>query len=264
MSHDYVEIARHNQSLILEETLEALAQSDDPPADLFSNAAMGYRVLALCTLLQEADTEGFADLLCKAGQARLAFLERASQGTQRYAPECLLSSDNCGLSDALAAGDLKTARAIARLSPTRHAQELEYEEDFLFSHFLHQWLLAPRDSAALELTLTRWATVVEEGDPDMRLLVCRELVAKDLERFSQALQALINERRREFRAYRRQLDFDEEVAATTGKIYLDGLALVRLAELEGLGPLPEYEMLPALARIPLGTPLPGLGAWLRG
>ena len=122
----------------------------------------------------------------------------------------------------------------------------------------------PHDSAVLELTLTRWATVVEEGDPDMRLPVCRELVAKDPGRLAQALQALINERKRELRAYRKQLDFDEEVAATTGKVYLDGLALLRLAELEGLGLMPDFEMLPALARIPLGTPLPGPGAWLRG
>ncbi|MCY1043639.1 hypothetical protein OV208_20135 [Corallococcus sp. bb12-1] len=264
MSHDYVEIARHNQSLILAETLEALAQSQESPAGLFSNAAVCYRVLALCTLLQGADTEGFAGLLCKAGQARLAFLELASQGARRYEPEFLLASDNCGFSDALASGDLDTARAIARLSPTRHAQDLEYEEDYLFSRFLHLWVLAPRDTAGLELALERWASVVEEGDPDMRLHACRELMEKNPDRFSQALQTLVTERKREYRAYRKQLDFDEEVAATTGKVYLDGLALLRLAELEGLGPLPAYELLPELARIPLGTPLPRPQAWRAG
>ncbi|RYZ43106.1 MAG: hypothetical protein EOO71_05085 [Myxococcaceae bacterium] len=264
MSHDYVEIARHNQSLLLAETLEALAHSQEPPAELFSNAAVCYRVLALCTLLQDADMEGFANLLCKAGQARLAFLERAAQGAQRYAPGFLIASDTCGFSDALASGDLDTARAIARLSPVRHAQDLEYEEDFLFSRFLHLWVLAPRDIAGLELALERWASVVEEGDPDMRLHVCRELMEKNPDRFSQAIQSLVTERRREYRAYRKQLDFDEEVAATTGKVYLDGLALLRLAELEGLGPLPAFEMLPELARIPLGTPLPGPQAWRAG
>ncbi|RKH08384.1 hypothetical protein D7X74_31715 [Corallococcus sp. CA047B] len=264
MSHDYVEIARHNQSLILAETLEALAQSHAPPAELFSNAAVCYRVLALCTLLQEADTEGFAGLLCKAGQARLAFLELASQGTRRYEPGFLLASDNCGFSDALASGDLDTARAIARLSPARHGQDLEYEEDFLFTRFLHLWVLAPRDTAGLELALERWASVVEEGDPDTRLSACRALMEKSPDRFSLALQALVTERKREYRAYRKQLDFDEEVAATTGKVYLDGLALLRLAELEGLGPLPAYELLPELARIPLGTPLPGPQAWRVG
>ncbi|MCY1035241.1 hypothetical protein OV207_27590 [Corallococcus sp. BB11-1] len=264
MSHDYVENARHNQSLNLAETLEALAQAHEPSAELFSNAAVCYRVLALCTLLQDSDMEGFADLLCKSGQARLALLERTSQEEQGCEPGFLLASDNCGFSDALASGDLDAARAIARLSPTRHAQDLEYEEDFLFSRFLHLWMLAPRDIAGLELTLERWAIVVEQGDPDMRLHACRKLMEKDPDRFSQALQTLVAERRREYRAYRKQLDFDEEVAATTGRVYLDGLALLRLAELEGLGPLPAYELLPELARIPLGTPLPGPQAWRAG
>lgn len=264
MSHDYLDVARYNQSLVLQEALQALASSVAPRAAVhFSNAATCHRVLAICRLLQDADVEGFAHGLCKAGQARLALLEGVAQGAVSAGPESLIASDNAGFSDALAAGDLDTARAIARLSASRYAQGLEYEEDFLFSRFLHLHVLAPQDMEAQARLLERWEKVVDSGDPDLRLGVCQALHAADAGRLPDAFQALVDARGREFRQYRKQLDFDPEVAATVGAVYLDGLALARLAGLASL-PVPEaMEWLPALARVPLGMRLPARGDWLR-
>lgn len=262
MSHDYLEMARYNQSLVLQETLEVLAASPSPESMHFSNATVCHRVLAICWLLQDADVEGFAHGLCKAGQARLALLERVARGDVSADPELLVASDNAGFSDALAAGDLDTARAIARLSARQHAQGLEYEEDFLFSRFLHLQVLEPRERETQARLLERWEQVVDSGDPDLRLGVCQALHAADAGRLPDAFQALVDARAHEFREYRKQLDFDPEVAATVGKVYIDGLALARLCELASL-PVPEaLELLPALARVPLGIRLPASGAWL--
>ena len=204
MSHDYLDVARYNLSLVLREALQELAAPLVPNAVHFSNATACHRVLAICRLLQDADVEGFARGLCKAGQSRLALLERVAQGAVSAGPELLIASDNTGFSDAVTAGDLDTARAIARLSASRYTQGLEYEEDFLFSRFLHLQIMASR----------------------------------------------------------KQLDFDPEVAATVGTVYIDGLALVRLAELASL-PVPgAMELLPALARVPLGMRLPAPEDWL--
>ena len=263
MSHDSLEVARYNQSLVLQETLQALAASLVPDAVHFSNATVCHRVLAICRLLQDADTEGFAQGLCKAGQARLALLEHVAQGTVCAGPEFLIASDSAGFSDALAAGDLDTARAIARLSASRYAKGLEYEEDFLFSRFLHLQVLVPQDMEAQAQVLERWEKVVDSGDPDLRLGVCQSIHSADASRLPDAFQALVDARGREYREYRKQLDFDPEVAATVGAIYIDGLALVRLAELVSL-PVPEaMEWLPALARVSLGMRLPARESWLR-
>lgn len=260
MSHDYVDLARYNQTLVLGSILQALSQPGEVRAEHFLTAAVCYRVLGVCVLLQEADVEGFAAHLDKAGQARLALLEYAASVQPPLAPEDILASDNVGFSDALAAGDLKLARAIARRSPELHAAGLEYEEDFLFSRFLHLWVGEPRDEKDVRLLLERWEQVVEPG-ADLRLDICQSLYTRNADRLADSIQALIEERKREMREYRKQLDFDPEVAATTGKIYIDGLALLRLAELEGLPSLPAYELHPPLARVPHGTPLPREGAW---
>ncbi|WNG13781.1 hypothetical protein [Cystobacter fuscus] len=229
-------------------------------AEHASNVCVAYRVLGICALLQEADVEGFAGLLCRAGQARLQLLTLTTSGTQRVTPESLPGSDNVGFSDALASGDVATARAIARLSASHHLEGVEYEEDFLFSHFLHRMMLEPRDTEGLHRVLARWAQVLQ-GGVDPRLDACLALLEKNAVGFHRAFETLIIERKQQFREYRRQLDFDPEVGATTGKIYMDGLALLRVAELEAVPPPPALEMVPLLARVPIGTPLPAADAW---
>ncbi|MFE8605117.1 hypothetical protein [Archangium violaceum] len=260
MSHDYVDLARHNQTLVLGSVLQSLSQPGAARAEHFLTAAVCYRVLGVCVLLQDANVEGFAAHLAKAGQARLSLLEHASRAQLPRAPEDILASDNVGFSDALAAGDLKLARAIALLSPQLHATGLEYEEDFLFSRFLHLWTGEPRNEKDVRLLMERWEQIVDTG-ADLRLDVCQSLYTRNADRLADSIQALIEERKHELHAYRKQLDFDPEVAATTGKIYIDGLALLRLAEVEGIPSLPAYELLPTLARVPHSTPLPKEGSW---
>ncbi|WP_164001870.1 immunity 49 family protein [Pyxidicoccus caerfyrddinensis] len=235
-----------------------MVRQDEYQADHVSNVCVAYWVLGICALLQKADVEAFAGLLCKAGQARLHLLALAE--TLPLPPERLPGSDNIGFSDALAVGDLVTARSIARLSTRRHLEGVEYEEDFLFSQFLRQLLGYPRAPDALHRVLARWEEVLE-GGADPRREACQSLLEKDADGFRAAFEALLRERKREFSEYGRRLDFDAEVGATTGKIYMDGLALLRVAELEALPPLPALEQVPPLARVPLGTPLPAADAW---
>ncbi|RYZ32318.1 MAG: hypothetical protein EOO72_15490 [Myxococcaceae bacterium] len=108
--------------------------------------------------------------------------------------------------------------------------------------------------------LARWEDVLE-GGADPRREACQALLEKDANGFQTAFEALLRERKREFSEYSRRLDFDAEVGATTGKLYVDGLALLRVAELEAMPPLTALEFVPLLARVPLGTPLPAADAW---
>ncbi|RYZ17726.1 MAG: hypothetical protein EOO70_01090, partial [Myxococcaceae bacterium] len=125
MNHDYVDVARYNMSLTLRSSLEGMVRQDEYEADHVSNICVAYRVLGICALLQKADVEAFAGQLCRSGQARLHLLSLAK--TMPLPAERLPGSDNIGFSDALAAGDLVTARSIGRLSTHRHLEGVEYE-----------------------------------------------------------------------------------------------------------------------------------------
>ncbi|MBU8895373.1 hypothetical protein DRW03_14870 [Corallococcus sp. H22C18031201] len=258
MSHDYVDVARYNMSLSLHASVEGMALQDESLAHHISNACVTHRVLGICALLLNADADTFAASLCKAGQARHHLLTLTQ--TRAIPTELRLGSDTVGFSDALAAGDLPTAREIALLSSRHHIEGMEYEEDFLFAHFLHQMMDTRRSEDALHRVLTHWEAVLE-GGLDPRREVCHALLLKDVSAFEAAFTSLLSERKREFTEYRRRPDFDAEVGATTGRIHVDGLALLRLAELEGLPPLPALEFVPALARVPRGTPLPPAQSW---
>jgi hypothetical protein len=51
--------------------------------------------------------------------------------------------------------------------------------------------------------------------------------------------------------------------AAEGQIFVEGLAVLRIAELKGLKISGEYPLIPEISRVPLGTPLPAEDAWKR-
>jgi hypothetical protein len=253
MTHDLLELAEENYTYQLRQALAAVDARSASGEDL-ATIALSYRILGICALLREADAERFATLLCKAGQARLQLLQVAGTG-QRLPPALQAASGDVGLGAALAAGDFATAARIAALSPSTHVDGFEDEEDFLFFHFLHQLLRTPVEEDALRRTLDRWTRVVDD-EPTPYLSICQALLDADEAAFLAALEEVLEARKDSLRRYRRQLDFDRELHATEGKVYVNGLALVRLAESRGLSVPERYELLPRLARAARSPPLP--------
>jgi hypothetical protein len=259
MSLHPLDLANERYTFHLALALRNLAHGVDSPGELLFNVSNCYRILGLCALLREADTNAFAALLCKAGQARLHMLELAAAG-RAIEPSFLCLSDDVGFSAALAAGDLQTATRLAALSPRLHFADLEYEDDFLFFHVLQLMLVGPADTRAPQEALTRWREVGGSDIPP-EWDVCQALVERSEPGFVRAFDALVEERKRLMQNYRRQLDSDEEILATEAKIYVDGLAILRIAELRHIPTRSAYDLMPRIARVPLGSRLPGGEAW---
>ncbi|QSQ26647.1 immunity 49 family protein [Pyxidicoccus parkwayensis] len=250
MRHDPLELAEENFTYQLQRALARVARGEGT-GDTLASIAMAYRVLAICALLRNADSERFARLLCKSGQVRLHLLERVPLGLKVPAPVLAVSND-VGFCAALAGGDLVTATKIAAHSPRARFEGWEDEEDFLFFHFLQQLLRAPSEADPLLRLLDRWNQVVD-GDVTPFFSVCQALLGSDAYRFSTALGEMVEARKDNLRKYRKQLDFDPELHATEGKVYLNGLALIRLAESRGIPACERYELLPRpalMARCP--------------
>ena len=258
MTGSTLEYATKNYTGHLRKALENIAAGRLSAVHFFMTT-LSYRIMGICALLRQSDRTAFAAMLSKAGNARAEFLRLVSQGLNAP-PKYVCASKNIGFSAALAAGDIDAARQIASLSPRSHFQDVEYEDDFLFFHFLHRILVEPEDAEELNRLAARWAIVLEGGTSGY-LDVCRALLPGNGGDFEDGFDSLIQSRRRQLEEYKETVGFDEEMFAAEGKIYIEGLAVLRIAGMRGLSASGEYRLIPDIARVPQGTPLPSPEAW---
>ena len=100
----------------------------------------------------------------------------------------------------------------------------------------------------------------EDGDP--RLGVARALVARDAGALTAALEAALQAREAKIRVLTKTHGTSRELLLTDGALYLEGLAILRLAELAGLRIPGEFRYIPADARVPARTSALPPGSWL--
>lgn len=212
-----------------------------------------YRILALCALIDDADADGFARLLAKSAQSQLEFYRAPRKGV---GPEYLAISKNGAFMSALAAGDLDTARALVAVAP-KFLSETEYEEDYLYYAALHHILLD--DDESFRAIAEKWSDVTG-GEASPKSRICRALVDRDSTEFAEALGELIEQFDDAMKAWKQRVDYREELGAVESAIFLNGLGLLRLAELRGLKTELEYQFLPSIARVPVGR-APAFESW---
>jgi len=198
----------------------------------------GLRVAGIADFFLRADAEALLLRLQQSGRAFAYFLAGAPE-------EVKVSSRSLPFFDAIASGDLEAAKEIARLSRRSWAEDEEYEEDFLFVEFLMQCFFLGAEAGLLQALLKRYREALV-GTEDVRLRLCEALVQRDGPGFHESLVQFLSERADSFEG---QEDFEApEVLATEALFSVEGLALLRLAGLEGLSTEEDYEGVPSLAR----------------
>lgn len=252
-----IEIARENAAYELALSLRASSAKAHRDAELLTHIALRYHTLGIVSLLADADQAKYARFLCLAGQVDV-YLRGLDLSAD---PKHNAASREIPFADALAAGDLDGARAIARLAPAVHQEGFEYEDDFLRAKFMHLLLLAPTDQAALARTLDRWNEVAE-GAPTEYHALSLSLLQRDATAFDDAVHAVLARRRGKLAEWRKTPNYRVESDATDGGLFVFGLAYLRLAEFVGIPTAADYEDMPAQARVPLGTNLPKPNSWM--
>ncbi|ATB43114.1 hypothetical protein CYFUS_008593 [Cystobacter fuscus] len=250
--------ARHNSAYYLRKAQAAARRAEGATAEELFTLSSCWRSLALCALLQDADADTFAEHLCRSAQARRVLLELGSRSSVK--PQLLCCTRDPGFCAALAAGHLGLAADIAARSPTRHFQGVEYEDDFLFFHFMHRLVLKPEGMDERTRLLERWKQV-EQGRPSANFEVCVALNEKAPRAFTAAFELFIDTRREQLQGYAQRMGFNPELNATEGKVFIEGLAVLRLAEFQGLPTHPSYDFIPALARFPPSNRPLSKNAW---
>ena len=210
----------------------------------YEDAAEALRAHAILRLLVDGNPDGFSNDLVMSGQARRGWLRRCAR--QGYADYFLAFSRSGSMLDAVAAGDLALAAEIFGLSPAEVRKGDEYPDDFWWQRFLGL-LLAGAPAVALDAALRALEAEVEGAGA--RLATARALRARDAAAFDGAFRALLAEREA-VNAEEAGRALEEPALAVGAQVYVEGIAVLKLARHLGMDVEPEYPMCPGMALLP--------------
>lgn len=200
-----------------------------------------YRTKGICSFLLEGSTQQLHMNLQKSGAAFLHYLMRAQDAEK-------ITSRAKPFFDAVASGDFGNDRDIATYSRGTWNQAEEYEDDFLYVFFLIKKFFLNADEEECGGLIDDFERVVEGAD-SLRLDVCKAYSDQDEQSFDEALNSLILEHQDYYQGGFERDEILEEDWATEGQIFIEGLALVRLAERLGFYVQKDYLLVPSLARM---------------
>ncbi|MFY0523313.1 hypothetical protein ACN28I_09065 [Archangium gephyra] len=201
-------------------------------AALMQKLCTQYRRLAICSVLLEADIEPFFSCLSKSAQAYLSILQRIDWSIviDRY---YLCTSRALPFFDAIAADDFDTARSMVPVCASTWAREDEYEDDFLYVKFLMDVLRVGVKSEQAIATFSRFQAISGAQAP-ARFRLCEALLAGDERKFEMAWAGLLLERSQELARERANPGADPEMLRTEAHVFIEGVALLRLAASLGM------------------------------
>nr|WP_276509989.1 Imm49 family immunity protein [Niveibacterium umoris] len=161
-----------------------------------------------------------------------------------------------GFLAACAAEDFALARTIASLSPGAWRSGHEYEDDFCYAQALFNLLAPQRDGVALAAICARWKGALK-GAPGNRLAVIEALRSNDASAFEASFEGLLDERAERISADIARGQLEEAPVIADRLVYVEGLALLRIARRLGFPLQPDYRYCPSLAMQAMVKPFPG-------
>ncbi|RKH24828.1 hypothetical protein D7Y13_25835 [Corallococcus praedator] len=213
-----------------------------PDAKLVLETASLWRQYGCGLLLSELDEEGFRDALGQAAKLYRDLLARRN-GCPESDLYYLARSKGEPLFDAMAVGAWDLAREIAAAMTPTWMQRMESEEDFHYFGALVAMLLQ-RDDLDAELEACERCL---QGGQSYRFDVVKALSSSDGDAFEAGLQGMIEEQAAWMERQQRSGVFDPYRHKTSAFVFIEGVALVRLARHRALKTQERYRLIPAPA-----------------
>ena len=214
--------------------------------------ASHFRALGISWILLYSDINAFGQGLTQSALTRKYFLKRCFDEEHLDLPARKSSFIDPFL-DAIAVNQRPLAKEIADLSPEEWWVDYEYEDDYAYAKFLYKIIdVEGADIAVLERIIEQFERAVE-GNPSVRLSLCKALFFKDQDGFENAFHDLVSE----FEDRNNEIghpDSDSTLAQNytfepNRWIFVEGLALLRIAAWLGLPTLEEFKFCPNILRI---------------
>ncbi|MCY1032249.1 Imm49 family immunity protein [Corallococcus sp. BB11-1] len=240
MRSRFLPVYLSNADVELHQLIPLLAGGALGGEGMFLRACRGYRTRGCAAFFLSGRALSLHQDLQRSGAAFAAFAGQGMESdkvTSRAEP----------FFDAVGCGDEAAARLIARHAPREFKPDRELLEDFLYVRLLMQHFFLESPPAEVASTLANFEAAVVEGLESTRLDVCRALLARDGDAFQGAFQALSDEHRAWYENGFREGRLPEERWALDGCLFIEGLALLRLARTVGIPIASEYPLIPSLA-----------------
>ncbi|RYZ43713.1 MAG: hypothetical protein EOO71_02320 [Myxococcaceae bacterium] len=231
------ETLQGNLGYLAAKRLEVLAER--PDAKLALEAAAFIRQAGCSELLSNMDSRTFFQALRQSAGVYLDLLERRNECSAHDA-YYLARSKAFPFFDAVAAqADELVARMLPLLSG-EWMRRMEPEEQFRYHEVLS---ILAGGTGALEAAMQSFERSLDGGE-SARYDAAQALVVGDADAFNAALDTLIAQRCKALDAERKSGLFDPYFHRTEAHVFVEGIALVRLARRRGLHTLRAYRTLP--------------------
>ncbi len=256
-----ISIGDYGRSVAVE-TAFWLAGFDDQACPLQEAGKLGrelernFRTLAILALLANADSNLYCHHLIRSGMIRLAYLRKvAAQGAMDTAYYATWGRNEAVLAF-VAAGSFPLVRDLVALSPREFRRGMEYEDDHCYYRLIANLAV---DGAAdeREALFERYAAYLGD-DPTTRLDLVRSLASNDPEAFLESFEALLHERAAALAAREAKGELETVHSVVEKAVWIEAVALLRLADARGFPTDREYRFVPSIARAPMLVPFPGM------
>lgn len=220
-----------------------------------------YRQIGIAMLLDEMDVDALYENLYQSARAYAFFL-----ATVRNDPEADVyyarRSQADPFWDALAGDDRASAREICTLVTQELQRGMEDEEAFHYYDFVMTLVEGTQEQGVLEEKLMRFEQILGETESHSFNL-CAALLQREAGLFVEALSDRIRAREIYFEQAREQAWLEPGPAQTEAFVFVEGIALVKLALSLQMAVEEQYKFIPNLVFTPPSPDLERIDPWTR-
>jgi hypothetical protein len=220
---------------------------------LLRELCSAFELIGTAALLVDGRPDSFFLNLCRAAENWRRYLEfRGSIPS----PEVMTDS-MAPLVDACAAGHWPLAAAVATQASTGRKSDTDYDDEYCYARLLIEVvrgraLRTPEVDEALSAS-----AAADQGLYASRLAAVGALLSGDGRAFAEAFAAAVGDRQASIDRQAKMVSIDPKKLAPRRHLWLEGLALLRIAESVGITVADTYLFCPPLARIPMPRPYEG-------
>lgn len=214
-----------------------------PNCEVASENSFYHRQKGTCDFLRTGQVGTFFDCMHKSAGSYLYFLIEGNDVDKQ-------TSDNNAFFDAVIAGLWECTKLMAQHARGTCNFDYEYEDDFLYNHFLLTYFFKKEKNKNDVCTqiLADYKKVLN-GESDVRFLLCKAFFERNTDDFTECFEQFLIERAGNIERMIEREVMGEEVWSWARYVSNEGLALLKLAEVLGFELDSHYSQIPEILRV---------------